>query len=131
MILLQFTVIEQVYGFFTGWATDLFAVALTFSTFWQSIMDGSSPWVQPIYDLGNIWDLIGYDTWAPAVPMLLFIWWIDSLPKRAAQTVGGEIQVFINDLNTAIGLISYFVSIFMLVANTIIDRVYGLFPSIT
>ena len=131
LILLQFTVIEQVYGFFTGYATSIFAIALTFSTFWQSIMDGTSPWVQPLYDLGNFWDLIGYDSWAPAVPMLLFIWWIDSIPKRAAQTVGGELQVFINDINTAIGLISYFVSIFSYVANTIIDRIYGLFPAIT
>ena len=131
LILLQFTVIEQVYGFFTGWATSLFAIALTFSTFWQSIMDGTSPWVQPIYNIGNFWNLIGYNSWAPAVPMLLFIWWLDSIPRRAVQTVGGEIQVFINDLNTAIGLISYFVSIFSYVANTIIDRVYGLFPAIT
>jgi len=131
LVLLQFTVIEEVYGFFTGWATSILAIALTFSTFWQSIMDGTSPWIQPIYAIGNFWDLIGYDSWAPAVPALLFIWWLDSMPKRAAQTVGGELQVFINDLNTAIGLISYFVSIFSYVANTIIDRIYGLFPAIT
>ena len=131
LILLQFTIIEQVYGFFTGWATDLFATALTFSTFYHQIMDGTSPWIQPIYAIGNFWDLIGYDSWAPAVPMLLFIWWLDSMPKRAQQTVGGEFQVFINDINTAIGLISYFVSIFSYVANAIIDRVYGLFPAIT
>jgi len=131
LILLQFTVIEQVYNFFTTWATDLFAIALTFSTFYHQIMDGTSPWIQPIYAIGNFWDLIGYDSWAPAVPMLLFIWWLDSMPKRAQQTVGGEFQVFINDLNTAIGLISYFVSIFTSVANAIINYVYGLFPSIT
>jgi len=131
LVLLQFTVIEQVYAFFTGWATDLFATALTFSTFYHQIMDGTSPWIQPIYAIGNFWDLIGYDSWAPAVPMLLFIWWLNSMPKRAAQTVGGEFQVFLNDINTAIGLISYFVSIFSYVANAIIDRVYGLFPAIT
>ena len=131
LILLQFTVIEQVYNFFTTWATDLFAIALTFSTFYHQIMDGTSPWIQPIYNLGNFWDLIGYDLWAPAAPALLFIWWIYSVPERAKQTVGGEIQVFLNDINTAIGLISYFVSIFTSVANAIINYVYGLFPSIT
>jgi len=131
LVLLQFTVIEQVYTFFTGWATDLFATALTFSTFYHQIIDGTSPWIQPIYAIGNFWDLIGYDSWAPAVPMLLFIWWLNSMPKRASQTVGGEFQVFLNDINTAIGLISYFVSIFSYVANAIIDRVYGLFPAIT
>jgi len=131
LVLLQFTVIEQVYTFFTGWATDLFAIALTFSTFYHQIMDGTSPWIQPIYAIGNFWDLIGYDSWAPAVPMLLFIWWLNSMPKRAAQTVGGEFQVFINDINTAIGLISYFVSIFSYVANTIIDYVLRILPGVT
>jgi len=131
LVLLQFTVIEQVYTFFTGWATDLFATVLTFSTFYHQIMDGTSPWIQPIYAIGNFWDLIGYDSWAPAVPMLLFIWWLNSMPKRAAQTVGGEFQVFINDINTAIGLISYFVSIFSYVANTIIDYVLRILPGVT
>ena len=131
MLVQQFRVIDEVFTWFTLWTTNLIGVALDFSEFWQSLMDGTSVWIQPIYGIGNFWNLIGYNLWAPAVPMLLFIWWLDSIPKRGAQTVGGEMQVFINDLNTAIGLISYFVSIFSYVANAIIDRVYGLFPAIT
>ena len=62
---------------------------------------------------------------------LSLILWFDSLDKRGAQTVGGVPQVFINDINTAIGLISYFIGVFSFVANTIIDRVYGLFEALT
>ena len=131
LILLQFTVIEQVYNFFSNWATDLIVVALQFSTFYHQIMDGTSPWLNPLYDLGNIWNLIGYDSWAPAAPALLFIWWITSIPERGKQTVGGELQVFLNDINTVIGLISYFVSIFSYVANTIIDYVLRILPGVT
>ena len=39
-------------------------------------------------------------------------------------------QVFINDMNTGISIVSYFVGMFSFVANTIIDRVYGLFDAI-
>ena len=94
---------------------------------YQSVLDGTSGWDTGI---GDIWELIEYDLWAPIVPLMLLLWWLESLAKRGAQTVGGELQVFINDKNTGISILSYFVGMFSLVVNTIIDRAYGLFDAI-
>lgn len=123
----QFRVITNVYNFVVFWITELIGIALDFSVFYQSVVDGTSGWDTGI---GDFWGVIEYDLWAPVVPLLLFIWWMESLAKRGAQTVGGELQVFINDMNTGISIVSYFVSMFSFVANTIIDRVYGLFDAI-
>ena len=119
----QFRIINAVYTFFTYWFTAIVGIVLDFSEYYQSILDGTYAIGT---GLGNIWNLIGYNSWAPIIPLALFLWWIDSLPKRAAQTVGGELQVFINDISTAINLVSYFTGIFMSVANTVIDRILGL-----
>jgi len=119
----QFRIINAVYTFFTYWFTAIVGIVLDFSTYYQSILDGT---YAISTGLGNIWNLTGYNSWAPIIPLALFLWWIDSFPKRAAQTVGGETQVFINDISTAINLVSYFTGIFMFVANTVIDRVLGL-----
>jgi hypothetical protein len=127
LVVQQFRVITNVYNFAVFWITELIGVALDFSVFYQSVVDGTSGWGTGI---GDFWEIIEYDLWAPVVPLLLFIWWMESLAKRGAQTVGGELQVFINDMNTGISILSYFVSMFSLVANTIIDRVYGLFDAI-
>jgi len=125
LVVQQFRVITNVYNFVIFWITELIGIGLDFSVFYQSVLDGTSGW-----GLWDFWEVIEYDLWAPAVPLLLFVWWFDSLAKRGAQTVGGELQVFINDMNTAISIISYFVGVFSFVANTIIDRVYGLFDAI-
>ena len=127
LVVQQFRVITNVYNFVVFWITALIGVALDFSVFYQSVLDGTSGWGTGI---GDFWAVIGYDLWAPIVPLMLFLWWLESLSKRGAQTVGGELQVFINDMNTAISIVSYFVGMFSFVANTIIDRVYGLFDAI-
>jgi len=127
LVVQQFRVITNVYNFAVFWITELIGVALDFSVFYQSVLDGTSGWGTGI---GDFWEVLEYDLWAPIVPLMLFLWWMESLAKRGAQTVGGELQVFINDMNTAISILSYFVSMFSLVVNTIIDRAYGLFDAI-
>ena len=126
----QFTVINEVYNFFLTWTTNMFGIVLDFSRFYQSILDGTNPLIQPFVTLGNIWDLIGYDIWIDAAPLFIFIIWISSVGSRGKQIVGGELQVFINDINTSISLISYFTGIFIYVVETVIARVYGLFDAV-
>ena len=126
----QFTVINEVYNFFLTWVGNMFGIVLDFSRFYQSILDGTNPLIQPFVTLGNIWDLIGYDIWVDAAPLFLFIIWISSVGSRGKQIVGGELQVFINDINTSISLISYFTGIFIYVVETVIARVYGLFDAV-
>ena len=126
----QFTVINEVYKFVITWLVNMFAIVLNFSIFYQSILDGTNPLIQPFVTLGNIWDLIGYDIWIDAAPLFIFIIWISSVGSRGKQIVGGELQVFINDINTSISLISYFTGIFIYVVETVISRVYGLFDAV-
>jgi len=130
LVALQFTVIDEVFNFFFTWSTNMINIVLDFSEFYQSILDGTNPLIQPLVTLGNIWDLIGYDIWADAAPLFIFIIWISSVGTRGKQVVGGEVQVFLNDINTSISLISYFVGIFFLIVDRIISWVYGLFPAV-
>lgn len=131
LFLEQFKVINEVYDFFLLWTGNMLDIVLDFSRFYQSILDGTNQFITPILSLGNIWTLIGYDIWSDAVPLFLFILWIDSLGKRGKIVVGGEIQVFLNDINTSINLISYFTGVFIYVVETIIARVYGLFDAVS
>lgn len=128
LITLQFTVITEVYGFFFYWAGAMIGIVLDFSEWYQSILTDTATFT---HGLGDIWNLTGYDSWAPAVPLFLFLYWLCSLESRGEQTVGGIFQVVIYDINTAINLISYFSGIFIFVANTVIDRAYGLISAIT
>ena len=125
LLVQQFTIIEAVYGFFIYWTTELFAVVLDFSTFYHELLDGTSGWSDALVPWWNFATAL-----FPIVPVMSFILWLDSIDSRGRQTVGGGIQVFLNDINTAIGLISYFFGIFSYVANTIIDRIYGLFDAV-
>ena len=122
----QFRIIGAVFNFFIYWFTAMTDIILQFSLFYQSILNNTATWGNGI---GNLWLFLNYDSWAPILPLVIFIWWFDSVEKRGAQTVGGMLQVLINDANTVISITSYFVGMFSLIINTIIDRVYGLFDA--
>ena len=122
----QFRIIGAVFNFFIYWFTAMTDIILQFSLFYQSILNNTATWGNGI---GNLWLFLNYDSWAPILPLVIFIWWFDSVEKRGTQTVGGMLQVLINDANTVISITSYFVGMFSLIINTIIDRVYGLFDA--
>ena len=122
----QFRIIGAVFNFFIYWFTAMTDIVLQFSLFYQSILNNTAAWGNGI---GNLWLFLNYDSWAPILPLVIFIWWFDSVEKRGTQTVGGMLQVLINDANTVISITSYFVGMFSLIINTIIDRVYGLFDA--
>jgi len=122
----QFRIIGAVFNFFLYWYVAMTDLVLQFSLFYQSILNNTAAWGNGI---GNIWTFLSYDSWAPIMPLVIFIWWFDSVEKRGTQTVGGMPQVLINDANTVISITSYFVGMFSLIINTIIDRVYGLFDA--
>jgi hypothetical protein len=103
----------------------MIGIVLDFSEYYHEFLDGTSAWSDALVPW---WEF--FMGFSDAFPLFGFIWWIDSLSSRAKQTVGGVLQVFLNDMNTAIGLFSYFFGIFTFVANTIIDRIYGLFDAI-
>jgi len=121
----QFLIINAVFGWFTYWSGEMIDIVLQFSTYYHEFLDGTSAWSDALVPW---WEF--FMGFADAFPLFGFIWWIGSLSTRGRQTVGGALQVIINDMNTAIGLFSYFFGIFSFVANTIIDRVYGLFDAI-
>lgn len=125
LLVQQFRVINAVYGWFIYWSAEMIGIVLTFSEYYHEFLDGTSAWSDALVPW---WEF--FMGFSDAFPLFGFIWWIDSLSSRAKQTVGGVLQVFLNDMNTAIGLFSYFFGVFTYVANTIIDRIYGLFDAI-
>jgi len=126
LLVQQFEIITAVYDWFIYWTTAVIDIVLQFSTYYHEFLDGTSAWGD---GLAVWWNLIS--GFFPLFPVMGLILWFDSLETRGRQTVGGATQVFLNDINTAIGLISYFFGVFSFVANTIIDRVYGLFDAVT
>jgi len=121
----QFQVINAVFGWFIYWSGEMIDIVLQFSTYYHEFLDGTSAWSDALVPW---WEF--FMGFSDAFPLFGFIWWIGSLGPRGRQTVGGALQVIINDMNTAIGLFSYFFGVFSFVANTIIDRVYGLFDAL-
>jgi len=122
----QFRIIGAVFGFFIFWYAAMTDIILDLSLFYQSILNNTATWSNGI---GNLWDFLSYSSWAPILPLVFLIWWMDSVENRGKQTVGGWTQVVLNDVNTVISVSSYFVGMFSLIINTIIDRVYGLFDA--
>jgi len=125
LLTLQFTVINAVFGWFIYWSGEMIDIVLQFSTYYHEFLDGTSAWSDALVPW---WEF--FMGFSDAFPLFGFIWWIGSLGPRGRQTVGGALQVIINDMNTAISLFSYFFGVFSFVANTIIDRVYGLFDAL-
>ena len=123
LIYQQFLIIRLVFATFIYWFSGLLGVVLDFVQFVRDILDGVSIYYNK---LGSWWDYFNWNAWSPIIPLFLFLWWLESINRRADHTSGGEIQVFVNDVNTALNLLSYFLGVFAFVVNTIIDRVYGL-----
>jgi len=48
--------------------------------------------------LGNIWNLIGFATWASAVPVFAFIFWVNSVSSRTAKSGRSNIEIMVGDL---------------------------------
>ena len=119
----QFVFITLVFSSLIYWFSEFLGVIVEFVTFVQDILNGVSVWYN---DLGVLWDWIGWNTWSPVLPYALFILWLCSIGERSRYTPGGEIQVLINDFNTTANVSSWFLGVFSFVANTVIDRVYGL-----
>jgi len=61
--------------------------------------------------------------------LIFIIKWVDSIIKRG-KTQGGELRVFIDDINTVINILSYLTQLFTYVINTITDYTFRLFDAI-
>lgn len=124
LIVLQFTVITEVWGVFFYWSTAFINIFLDFSTFIHETVYNTGAWDN---GLGNWLTIINWAELSEAVPIFALLWYISELPKRADRY--GD-SVIISDINTAISLFSYFFGIFSIVANTVIDRATGLLDAI-
>lgn len=126
MIVQQFTIITNVFPWFIRWFTRFATRIVAMGGLLVSILNGSHPIMA---GLDGIWDLIELSQWTDLIVMLGIFMWLERI-ARLGRTQG-EVTVFINDLQTMMNITGYFMSMFGIVINTIIDRVYGLFDAIT
>lgn len=79
----------------TGWITRISSFFVTLFTIINSIIDGS-------YSGGtNWWTAFNVSAWLDVVPVFAFIFWFDSLPKRAKRMGVNTLEVAIRDLQIA------------------------------
>jgi hypothetical protein len=123
----EFRIVTLTFDSFIYWFTETLGAFLDLVQFVRDIMDGVGAYATA---LGSLWDWIGWNTWSPAVPGLLVVWWLISIGNRADTNPRGEIGVFLDDVQMVLNITSYFLGIFSFVANTIIDRVYGLIQAL-
>ncbi len=124
----QFQFIAVAFNTLTYWFGLVLGTVLDFIQFGRDIMDGVSGYFAW---MGNLWDWIGWNVWAPVLPLYIFLRWIMSIPERANTTSGGEIQVLINDFNTVASLISYFLGVFSFIISTVYQYVTSLLGALT
>ena len=82
--------------------------------------------------LGNIWNLIGFATWASAVPVFAFIFWVNSVSDRTRKTGRSNIEIIIGDLQIVTYLVgevwSWVYTVFNFVVNIIMTFLSVIIP---
>lgn len=125
LVTLQFTIITEVYSWVLYWATAMVGIVIDFSEFYHQLLDGTSAWSNA---LAPWWNLV--TTGIGIAPLVFFIAWLDSIVMREMRTGQSGITIFIDDLNTAVNIVSYLFGLFSYVLNTVIDNTYRLFEAI-
>jgi len=126
LIVQQFLLILGIFGFFIDWYTRMMSLATNIGNIVTGLFDGTGAIV---WGAGNFWDYINFSAWIDLVPVVLFIWWVESIAKRG--TTQGEATVFLGDMQTVMNVTSWFLSMFGLIINTVTDLAFRLLEVIT
>jgi hypothetical protein len=74
--------------------------------------------------LGNLWLVLNVAAWIGIVPILMVIWWIDSLEDRTRKSGMGFLYVLINDIQIITWVIGYITDILFRIMNFVIDMIF-------
>ncbi len=86
-----------------------------------NILDGTA---SVMTGIDGIWSIIGnMDALIQFMPVLLTVYWFDSIDKRARRVGGGWMSFFIGDLQMVSWVLSFLVEWFSRVIEFVINRV--------
>jgi len=126
LVALQFTIVLNVINWLTRWLTRIVDMIVQIGGIIVSLFNGTA---EVSNGIGNLWDYFEFDKWYNLATLIFIIKWVDSIIKRG-KTQGGELRVFIDDINTVINILSYLTQLFTYVINTITDYTFRLFDAI-
>ena len=108
--------------FALDWGTRIADWVVDITTEVLNILNGTSA---AATGLGNIWTLLNVANWIDFIPLMLILFWLESLDVREKKQGGGWVQIAIGDIQIAtylLGLImEYSWMVFNFVFNTIIN----------
>ena len=108
--------------FALDWGTRIANWVVDITTEVLNIFNGTSA---AATGLGNIWTLFNVSSWIDFIPLMLILFWLESLDVREKKQGGGWVQIAIGDIQIAtyiLGLImEYSWMVFNFVFNTIVN----------
>lgn len=123
LLVQQFRIITNVINWYIRWFTRFVSFFIDLGTFFVQVWNGG---LDAAY---NFWDIVDIDQWYEVVPIFAFIYWLESVYNRGRAQ--GETKVFLDDIQSAMNITSYFTTMFMMVINTVVDYTFRLFDAIT
>lgn len=125
LIDLQFSIITNVFPWVLRWMVRIVNRLVSMGSILVSILNGTHDIMTGI---GSLWDLIELTAWVDIIVLVAIFIWIETIGNRGKTQ--GVFTVFINDIQTAINILGYFMSMFMIVINIVVDNVFRLFSAI-
>jgi len=85
------------------------------------IITGTSSYTTGFGDILSMFDDLGTEFWTNFIPLIMIIYWFDSVDKRAERLGGGWMGIFMADINSIMSVMSFIMDLSWRVVNTIID----------
>jgi len=126
LITQQFVFVLGIFDFFIDWYTRMMSLVVQIGGIITGLIDGTGDVTS---GLGDLWNYFDVYTWIDIIPVVLFIWWVESIATRGERS--GEITVFLGDMQTVMNVTSWFLSMFSMIINTVTDLAFRLLGVIT
>lgn len=121
----QFRIVTNIFIWTMRWFTRFVDMILTMGGIITGLLNGTGAVVTQI---GDWWAYIDLNQWYELVVLVSIILWIDSIANRGETQ--GEVRVFFDDMNTVTNVLSYFLTLFNFVIDTVINKAFQLLDAI-
>lgn len=118
LIISIFTLFSSVVLFIIEWIGRVISTLIQIGDIVVGILNGTGAITT---EIGNIWEWIKIDTWFSFIPIVMVIYWFNSIDQRAKQTGGGWMSILMGDINSIISVISFIFDFAWRVISTVID----------
>ncbi|MBA7493564.1 hypothetical protein ES702_04123 [subsurface metagenome] len=92
--------------FVLGMLLSVINTLIALGTIMADIITGVSDYTTGFGDLMALFDNLGPEFWLNFIPLILVIYWFDSIDKRSERQ-GGWMQIFFGDLNSIMSVLSF------------------------